>query len=574
MNNRKSQETSDNKSPQNTLRLKAGVIIALLTILVRFVIPAIIPAVASVGVLGGMLGGLAILVWWAFFSGAPRRERWGAVVLIIVTMVATSQIIHESISTGMRGMMFPSYALPVVCTVFVIWAVATRHLADKLRWILMVATIVISSGAWALVRSEGITGHAVADFAWRWSETHEEQLLANSRVETFESSTNGEVVGTTAEWPGFRGPGRDGIAYGTSISRDWSATPPTELWRKPVGPGCSSFAVQGNLIYTQEQRGEDEIVSCYKLTTGEPVWKHRDMARFWDSHAGAGPRSTPTLSNGLVYTFGATGILNVLDAVDGALVWSRNVAMDTQVEIPGWGFCSSPLVTGDVVIVALAGTLIACDIKSGDQRWLGEAGGKGYSSPHLLEIDGVPQVLLMNHRGAISVKPENGELLWEYPWQHTDRILQPAMIPEGDLLLSTGGSKGMCRLKVKQGANGWSVEEQWKAVMLKSFFNDFVVHKDQAFGFSGPFLECFDITSGKRNWKGGRYGGQLILLADQELLVVLSEKGELVLVEATSDQFEELGKYPAIEGKTWNHPVAVGNILLLRNSQEMVAIQL
>jgi outer membrane protein assembly factor BamB len=316
------------------------------------------------------------------------------------------------------------------------------------------------------------------------------------------------------------------------------------------------------------------VVSCYKLSTGEAVWKHHDEARFWDSHAGAGPRSTPTLSNGRVYTFGATGILNVLEAGDGTLVWSRNLALDNQVEIPAWGFCSSPVVAGNVVIVALAGTLFACDIGSGDSRWHGNEGGKGYSSPHLMEIDGIPQVLLMNDRGAISVAPDNGDLLWEFPWPHTDRILQPAMTDDGDLVLSTGGSKGMCCLKVQVGENGWSVEEQWKAAILKSSFNDFIVHEDLAFGFSGPFIECVDIKEGKRKWKGRRYGGQLVLLADQELLVVLSEKGEVALIKATPDQFTEIAKYPAIEGKTWNHPVVVGDILLVRNSQEMLALQL
>jgi len=568
------QEPSENKSPQKPLRLRAGVIIALVTILVRFIIPALIPGAAAVGVLGGMVGGLAILVWWAFFSRAPRLERWGAVALIIATMVATSQIIHESISTAMQGMMFPAYALPILCTVFVLWAVTTRHLADNLRWALMLITIALTSGAWTLVRSEGITGHATAEFVWRWSETHEEKLLANTSHESTKSYANVSEVETKAEWPGFRGPGRDGIVYGSMISKDWTVAPPTELWRKPIGPGCSSFAVHGDLIYTQEQRGEDEIVSCYKLSTGEPVWKHSDMARFWDSHAGAGPRSTPTLRANLVYTIGATGILNVLNAMDGSVVWSQNVALDIGAEVPGWGFTSSPVVTGDVVIVALAGTLVAYDIPSGDLAWIAEDGGKGYSSPHLFRINGVSQVLLMNDRGAISVAPDNGELLWEFPWPHTDRILQPAMTDDGDLVLSTGGGKGMCRLKVRKGADGWNVEEQWKAVILKSYFNDFVVHKDLAFGFSGPFIECVDIKEGKRKWKGNRYGGQLILLEKQELLVVLTEKGEVALIKATPDQFTEIAKYPAIEGKTWNHPVVVGDILLVRNSQEMLALQL
>ncbi len=132
----------------------------------------------------------------------------------------------------------------------------------------------------------------------------------------------------------------------------------------------------------------------------------------------------------------------------------------------------------------------------------------------------------------------------------------------------------MRRLKVSNGSGGWNIEERLSAVQLKSFFNDFVVHNDLAFGFSGPFVECVDIVEGGRKWKSSRYGGQLILLADQDLLVVLTEKGEIALIKATPDKFTELGRFSAIEGKTWNHPVVVGDILLVRNSLEMVAFRL
>src|SRR5262249_40524738 len=213
-----------------------------------------------------------------------------------------------------------------------------------------------------------------------------------------------------------RGLGRDGVVRGVRIETDWSQSPPVELWRKPVGPGWSSFAVSGNLAYTQEQRGDDELVVCYGTTNGEPVWRHRDAVRFWESNAGPGPRATPTLSNGRLYAFGATGILNALDARNGAVVWSRNVASDSDTKVPGWGFSSSPLVVDDTVIIAAAGKLVGYDIATGKLRWSGPGHGGSYSSPHRCAVDGVTQVLLLSDAGLTSVAPTNGAVLWEHAW--------------------------------------------------------------------------------------------------------------------------------------------------------------
>jgi outer membrane protein assembly factor BamB len=354
-------------------------------------------------------------------------------------------------------------------------------------------------------------------------------------------------------------------------------SPPVELWRRPVGPGVSSFAIHGDLFYTQEQRGDNEIVACYNVTTGEPVWTHSDSARFWDPHVNAGPRATPALSGGRVCTLGATGILNALDADDGAVVWSRNAAPDTSAKPPTWGFVSSPLVVDDIVIVHARG-LVAYDLATGDRRWIAPASGGSYSSPHLLTIDGVAQILLMSNAGVISVAPTDGTLLWEHPWPGVG-IVQPALTEEGDLLVSMISSEampiGMRRIAVAHGPGGWTVEERWTSTGLKPSFSSFVVHKGHAFGFDGSILACIDVHDGKRKWKGGRYGhGQLILLPDQDVLLVLSEQGELALVQATPDKFTELARIPAIKGKTWNHPVLVGDVLLVRNGQEMAAFRL
>ena len=379
-----------------------------------------------------------------------------------------------------------------------------------------------------------------------------------------------------AEWPGFRGPARDSIIRGVRIATDWAATPPVQMWRRPIGPGWSSFAVHGDRLYTQEQRGDDEIVASYKVSTGEPIWRHRDRVRFWESEGGAGPRGTPTLSRGRVYAFGATGILNALDEATGRVVWSRNVATDAKSEVPYWGFASSPLVVDDIVIVAAAGTLAAYDVATGKPRWRGPSHGGSYSSPHRATIAGVDQILLLGGPGAISVAPADGAVLWEHKWS-PGAIVQPALTADGDILVnaiaSTGGI-GTRRLAVTHASGGWSVQERWTSIGLKPYYNDFVIHKGHAYGFDGSILASINLETGTRTWKGGRYGnGQLVLLADQDLLLVLSEEGELALVSATPDKFTEVAKFQVLDAKTWNHPVLVGDVLLVRNGEEMAAFR-
>jgi outer membrane protein assembly factor BamB len=235
------------------------------------------------------------------------------------------------------------------------------------------------------------------------------------------------------------------------------------------------------------------------------------------------------------------------------------------------------LVVDDIVIVAASGTLAAYDLATGKPRWVGPHRGGTYSSPQLATIDGVAQILLLSPPGATSVAPADGALLWEYSWQG-GAIIQPALTAEGDVLVNAMGAAGGIgtrRLAVAHGPSGWTVQERWTSTGLKPYFNDFVVHKGHAFGFDGSILACIDLQDGKRTWKGGRYGnGQLVLLTDQDVLLVLSEEGELALVSATPDQFTELARFPGLEGKTWNHPALVGDVLLVRNGQEMAAFRL
>jgi outer membrane protein assembly factor BamB len=594
-------------------------VIAIVQLLVMFGGPIVAPdAALPVGMLGGVVGALAIAVWWTLFSRAPWAERVGAIILMIVAVLATRTIVHESIAGAGQGMLILILPAPYLSLALVAWAVATRQLQDGPRRASLVVAILLVCAPFALIRTSGVKGGAGSEFHWRWTPTPEQLLLAQggdepkplmpskapassaaptelpkdippAKASGAPAAAAAPVVAKIeaaspaatekpAEWPGFRGSGRDGIIRGVRIATDWSKSPPVAIWRRPIGPGWSSFAVRGDLLYTQEQRGDDEAVSCYKVSTGAPVWRHRDAVRFYESNGGAGPRGTPTLSRGLVFTMGATGLLNALDAANGAVVWSRNAATDTGRKIPDWGIASSPLVVDDMVVVAVSGTLAAYDLATGKPRWVGPQHGGSYSSPQLATIDGVVQILLLSAPGAVSVAPADGALLWEYTWEG-GAIVQPALTADGGVVInamSMTGGMGTRRLEVAHGESGWTVEERWTSNGLKPYYNDFVIHKGHAFGFDGSILASIDLADGKRNWKGGRYGnGQLVLLADQDLLLVMSEDGELALVSATPDQFTELARFPALNSKTWNHPALVGgDVLLVRNGEEMAAFRL
>lgn len=589
--------TQSGEAPQRLLRVWPGIVLVVLQWTARFGIKAVIPGIDGFGL--SMMVSFAftilLIVWWAFFSRAKWRERLGGFALMALALSAIWFLRHESMWIAW----LLGYAVPFLSLAFVLWAVLTRRLPDRLRHATMAATILIACGAWLLLRQDGIDGDHKATFGFRWSASAEERLLAQTQADettappaetaaapapsasasaaaspsaTQEPAKNAHVE-TAPAWPGFRGESRNGVVRHTQIKTDWSTSPPVQLWRRPVGPGWSSFAVDGDLFYTQEQRGEHEVVACYRMSTGQPVWSHRDSARFFESNAGAGPRATPTLDNGRVYTSGATGILNALDAKTGAVVWSRNVATETNTKIPFWGFSASPLVIDGLVIVATSGQLAAYDAATGNRRWLGPNVGNSYSSPHLVALDGVTQVLMMSGAGITSISPTDGKQLWQHAWSGNS-IVQPALSQDGDLLI-TSQENGARRLALTHDTNGWTATERWTSNALKPYFNDFVIHNGHAFGFDGRILSCIDLKDGQRKWKGGRYGnGQLVLLADQDLLLVLSEEGEMVLVRATPDQFTEVAKLPAIQGKTWNHPVLVRDVLLVRNSEEMAAFRL
>jgi outer membrane protein assembly factor BamB len=516
------------------------------------------------------IGTLLLMIWWLFFSRARWLDRIGAPVLLVLAQWLAFFLADPSaqMSTMMPGITW-------LCAVFVTSLFFQRRAVT-------VAAVLAASLGWTLVRTDGVDGSIDADFAWRWSPTAEELFLA-SNVSRLPMAPAAPVADESAAWPGFRGPARDSVVAGVRVDPDWAANPPREIWRRPVGPGWSSFALVGSRLCTQEQRDANEVVVCYDARNGQPIWVHEDTARFWEPLGGAGPRATPTYHLGRLYTLGATGILNCLDAATGEPAWMRNIADDAGARVPEWGFASSPLIVDDLVIVHAAGApdgreVVAYDLDSGEPRWSSQAPGASYSSPHLATIAGVRQVLMVTAAGVFAMKPETGEALWKHEWPlDGPRVLQPTML-EGDrgVLIGTSFGLGTRRISVSSTAPGaWTVDEAWTSQGLKPYYNDLVVHRGTAFGFDGNILAAIDVETGDRAWKGGRYGnGQMLLLPEQDLLLVLSERGELALVRASAERFEEIARMQALDGKTWNHPIVVDGVVYLRNAREAAAYRL
>jgi outer membrane protein assembly factor BamB len=525
-----------------------------------------------------MVGAAGFLIWWLFFSRLRWRERW--LTLLACAVIGAVAFVSYHSSFGIFGVIL--YALPAVTTAWLLWLLATPFLRWPARRTGLLVVFALGWGAFALVRFEGVYGDFSATFRLRSTPTAEEVFLAE-RAGHKDPAADDDIVTYVelqpGDWPGFRGPKRDARLTGAQIATDWQQRPPQQVWRQRVGPGWSSFAVVGNRLYTQEQRGPAEVVVCYNADTGAERWLHRDAARFTELVGGPGPRATPTFHEGKIYTMGATGILNCLDAATGRKFWSRDIVADSGAKVPEWGFAASPLVAQNIVTVyagAEGKSVLGYHASSGEPAWSAGDGNKSYCSPHLARLAGVEQVLIATNEGLTSFHPVGGAVLWHHSWpsENVARVTQPAILEE-DVLIGTAFTLGTRRLHLSHDNDSWNAREVWTKTAIKPYYNDLVVHGEHLYGFDGVFFTCLRLEDGKTRWRARGYGnGQVLLLADQDLLLITSEFGEVSLVEASPDRHNELARFQAIEGKTWNHPVVAHGKLYVRNGDEAACYQL
>jgi outer membrane protein assembly factor BamB len=295
---------------------------------------------------------------------------------------------------------------------------------------------------------------------------------------------------------------------------------------------------------------------------------------------GPGPRATPTLANGTLYVTGSTGTFLRLNPVTGEILWKKDLTQVAESKVPMWGFSCSPLVFGPLVVVNGGDSgkkgLLAFDAASGELRWSAPCPINSYSSPQLNNLLGEDSVLMPTSFGLEMLDPANGKTRLDYEWKIPQyRALQPHVVGSDTVLLPTGMNMGTRALRLKKSNGQYTAEELWTSRALKPDFVDLVSYGGHAYGNDGGMLTCIDLQTGERKWKGGRYGkGQILLLENSALLLILSEQGQLVLVAADPTEHHELASFQALTGKTWNHPVMVGDRLYVRNSQEAAAYKI
>ncbi|MFM1559871.1 MAG: PQQ-binding-like beta-propeller repeat protein [Roseibacillus sp.] len=505
-------------------------------------------------------------------SSAKRKMRWWVpvgLVLLIYGFVGFL-FVTQDVSRHMAWVLLTVLALPLLA----LWYIWLTQLPWKRRLMLFGIWVLCVSGGGAalplMTRWDGsLNGGAIPRLVWKWSSK------LDARLDQLEG-TGGEATLKTAEqdFPQFLGPNRNGILPGLNLEPDWLEHPPKELWRRKIGAGWSGFTVAEGRALTQEQRGKNELVSCYDLVTGEPLWVHENETRFEEAMGGDGPRANPTIHDGRVYALGATGILDCLELSSGDLVWTRNILAEHDAKNVMYGKACSPLIVGDLVIVtggtSPGPTVLAYHREKGELAWSAGDDSASYASPIVTTLAGQEQIVSLNHNTVTGHEVATGEILWTWKWaakMPKSALAQP--VGENRLFVSASYGMGTALLEVSRKGEGFTVAKVWKNLQMKTKFSNVCLKDGYAYGLDEGRIACVEVATGKRQWRGAKYGyGQNLLAGDH--LVIQSERGFVTLVEATPEKFREVARLEALRHKTWNTLALAGEYLLVRNDREAV----
>ncbi|MEC5127578.1 PQQ-binding-like beta-propeller repeat protein [Verrucomicrobiales bacterium BCK34] len=486
---------------------------------------------------------------------------------------------------SMKGMTFLNWFIPaafLLSLLFIgIWFLIFGKAAFKIRlqrFFTGIGLFILTGiAASQLLRYEGSSsGSSFPKFSWKWAPEISTEIEA-------EKNALPSAATSAADLLNFLGPDRNGKWDKLHFNPDWKSHPPELVWRRPIGKAWSSFVVKGNRAITQQQNGDNEEVICLDISTGDELWSHADKGvrlllekaeNGGAAMGGDGPRSTPTISGDRVFSLGSTGIANCLDLNTGRRLWSHNVIKEHKGEIQRWGSANAPLVISEENLVVFAGsdqpgaTLIACDTGTGTTRWIYRGSGASYSSPRILTLNGVEQIVSVNAKDVTGLTIDDGKELWKYEWPGSyPKVGQPLKAAENRILVTASYGVDSHLMEISKNGAEWTATGIWKSIRMKTKFSSAVILGEHIYGLDEARLACIELETGKKAWKGEKFGfGQHLLFGNQ--LLIQGEEGFLATGTISPDGYTETGRIDALSSMTWNVPAIAGRLLLVRNDRE------
>ena len=527
-------------------------------------------------------------------SEGPRVRRLWIPIAIIGVFVATTAALMAwpDLERGQRAGTMVFMVVPLTVLLLTVWLL----FLSGMRWPIRIGVLVgVVALVGATIRGVEFEGDMVPIVHYRWEPRKDLRLEAH-RAGKPKVTLRAEPIppATSEDFPEYRNRNRDGVLTVTMPGQErfntepflitkWAPVPPRQIWRQPCGGGYAGFAVVGRFAVTIEQRGDDEAVVCYDTATAHERWVHNYPAHFSEPLGGDGPRATPTIADGDVYSLGGKGMLKRLDGATGSVKWETDILADN--DNIQWGMSGSPLVYDRFVVVnpgaqretARGRAVVAYDRATGKPLWSGGARRAGYSSPQLATLCGIRQVLLLDGEGISGYDPETGREFWGFPWATYQyiNVAQPIVLDGDRVFVTSGYNHGCAMIKVAKDGEKWTVETLWENRNMRCKFTSPVRHKGFLYGMDEGILTCVDAQDGTRKWKDGRFGnGQLLLAGDY--LLIGDEAGKLLLVRATPEGYKEVGRVAGAlpDTKNWNHLTFARGCAFLRNHFEMVCYAL
>ncbi len=378
--------------------------------------------------------------------------------------------------------------------------------------------------------------------------------------------------GTSVDWPNWHGPHHNGISSETGWQTHWPEDGPKILWKKSIGTGFASIAVSRGRIYAMGNTGKKgdkkekehkDIIYCLNAHTGREIWRKSYLCPVFPKQHEGGPGATPTVDGDFVYTLSKKGDLYCLNAETGQVIWYKNLAEELGVKLPNWYFAGSPLIMGELLILNAGTAGMAIEKHSGRVVWQNGKGATGYATPVPYNMDGQDCVALLNISSIVGLKPDNGQKLWQIDWttRYDENSTDP--IVHGDyIFISTGNNEGCALFRIEDG----KPRKLWKNRAMSNQFNNSVLWNGFLYGFDRSKLKCLEFQTGVVKWTKDGLGMGSLMCADGKL-IILSEKGMLIIAQADPEKFEAVSQAQILKGKCWTVPVLSGGHIYARNAR-------